>query len=291
MRYLVLIAVCLLFWFPTSLLAEEPTPLTPEQVDKLIAQFDHASFEMREAASEALGAQATPGLAAKLIAAIADDRPEVNYRVIAVLGEMRYSEDEATRDASTAALRKLRDSDNRNVAEQALSMLFQRLLESIGEISDTANVFGGERKVECHPEGGGMAIAGRVIRIYGRTHLVQSGVNTGHQRVIVHQGVGRKIVLNANDDGIALYIREEVKGEEPIAVHYLAVDADDLRKHHPAAFAFYEAYEKYKGGTTINGMADNLPGVPFLAKAGKRAEGSAAEGAETEEADEADRGE
>ncbi len=238
--------------------AAEPVSLSTEEIAALVKKLGHKQFAERDAATAKL-ATGDFKVARQLAHAVSvDNEAEVNYRIIAVLGRLRQAEDDLVRAAASASLRKLSEMDNAAIAEQAKLTLRppnptggEGLTRAVD--AGVINLFGGTRKLMLGGEGGGMAI-GAVVRVGGRSQIVQSGVEEDRQHVVVYQGIGRKIELRKEKEKIVVLVTEWNQDGEPFETKYEADNADELKANHPIGYKFYVDFEKYKGGTVMNAM-------------------------------------
>ncbi|REJ66595.1 MAG: hypothetical protein DWQ31_14210 [Planctomycetota bacterium] len=245
-------------------LAEEPAteepaaPATPvvalsrAEVASLVTQLGDEKYAVREAASEQL-VRGNAAVVGHLRNHLQPDQPEINYRIIGVLAELRDSEDDATRSAALSALKQLTKSDDTTIAGRARESLFPPVVDEVDGLGGQAVIFGGLRNVELGG-GGGITITGGTVRIGGRSQIVQSSLEDGVQTVVVHQGIGRKITMRIDEAGIDVRIYRRDEEGRPMRLVYQAIDEVDLQLNHPEGYKIYLDFKGYKGGTVMNGM-------------------------------------
>lgn len=227
--------------------------LSDAEFKSLLTQLDHKQFAEREKASKRL-ASGNAAVVKSLAAAIEDGKHEVNYRILSILSAMRLGENDEVAKAARGELIKLCKSDREAIAAQARATFYPRGRAGEEAMFTHANIFGGMRKIEMGGKGGGIAIAGDTVKIFGRSQVVRSRVQDGEQLVVVHQGIGRMIVLRVGEGGIEVHVSEQKEEGLVEETEYHAIDVDELKKDAPAAYKIYNDFKDYKGGAVLNGM-------------------------------------
>ena len=233
---------------------DEPASGEKEAIAKLIAQLDSEQFQQREEAARELQKIGVPAIEA-LTSAVEAGSIETKFRSLGILKELFASENAATKQAATKALKRLAESDDestRRSAENILTAPQYEIPPGIWRGEGTARVFGGERPLVLGGDGG-VSITGEGIRIGSGGQLILAQAADGARRIDLIKGTGVGILLLEDDKGIEIHLRQPQDKGDPKYTRYLAKDAAELEEKHPTIHKAYKALDVYQRNQTIIG--------------------------------------
>jgi hypothetical protein len=234
---------------PSSAKLVEPLSVggTAAEIDRLVADLDAPRFAERQSASEklaALGAAALPALEK----AAQGESLEVATRAIELLKKLLNSSEGSTQAGARQALQRLAKGDRpkaSRLAEEAIK----------AKEAEDANAAQFTNRQQFGPIQIAPGINAQRVRIQYNNGGREINIEEADRKIKINDGKGQPIKIE---------ITTKANGKDSAEKHE-AKDADELKKKHPEAYKFYQAWENqgnplgFPAGVAINIVQIQLP--------------------------------
>jgi len=208
--------------------ADAQPQASADEIAGLVERLDSNQFTDRQAASEKLTAIGQPAIAAVAEAAVGESL-EVTVRSIDILRKLADSDEEKVTEEAKAALEQIAESDRPSAARRAKDAL--KALEP-PEQPRNALIQGGAIQINV--------AAGGMKKINVKT------VN-GVKEINAEEGDRKVKIVDDPKAGIKMEVTTKKNGKE-VTEKYEAKDEKELKKKHPEAHKIYKEYDKAGGG-------------------------------------------